>query len=313
MSFTLRYSGVRSRGAAIALLLPILACNGEPEADAYGNFEAEEVVVSAQSSGQIQSFAPLEGTALAAGATVAVVDTTQLVLEREQLLAQRGAVAAHRAEAGEQLKSMELQREIAQRGWDRTRRLHAEQAATTAQLDQAERESRTLGAQAEATRAAVRAVGAELAALDARVAQVRDRLTRATVTNPVAGTVLATYARTGEMIQPGQPLYKIADLGTLVLRAYITGDQLAAFRLGDSVDVRIDGAEGLRAMAGEISWIASKAEFTPTPVQTRDERTSLVYAVKVRVRNADGALKIGMPADVTLRAGAVAQAEGKAP
>jgi HlyD family secretion protein len=291
---------VRPLAAAAALLLA--ACGGAPEADAYGNFEAEEVVVSAQSSGQIQSFTPVEGATLAAGAAVALIDPTQLGLERDQLLAQRGAVAARRAEVAQQLGALELQREIAQRGWERTRRLHAEQAATATQLDQAERESRTLGAQVEAARAAGRSVAAELEALDARVAQVRDRLARATVTNPVAGTVLATYARTGETIQPGQPLYKVADLGTLTLRAYVTGEQLASFRLGDTVDVRIDDADGLRALPGEITWVAGKAEFTPTPVQTRDERTSLVYAVKIRVRNVDGALKIGMPADVTRRA-----------
>lgn len=285
--------------AGVALLA---ACNGTPDADAYGNFEAEEVVVSAQSSGQILRFVPVEGAELSAGVVTAVMDTTQLALERDQLLAQRSAIAARRTEVAEQLRSLEVQREIAQRSYDRTQRLHAQQAATTAQLEQSERETKVLAVQVEAARAGGTSVGAELTALDARVAQVRDRLARASVTNPVAGTVLATYARAGEMIQPGQPLYKVADLSTLDLRAYVTGAQLASFRIGDSVTVRVDDGSELRTYPGEITWVAGRAEFTPTPVQTRDDRGALVYAVKVRVRNADGALKIGMPGDVTLRA-----------
>jgi HlyD family secretion protein len=292
---------VRGRVLTVGAVL-LAACGGAPEADAYGNFEAEEVVVSAQTSGQILAFVPVEGAVLEAGAVTAVVDTTQLALERDQLLAQRGALAARRTEVAEQLRSLEVQREIAQRAYDRTRRLHVEQAATTAQLEQSERDARVLGGQGEAARAAGASVGAELSALDARVAQVRDRLARASVANPVAGTVLATYARVGEMIQPGQPLYKVADLGTLDLRAYITGGQLAAFGLGDSVDVRVDDGGALRTYGGVVTWVAGKSEFTPTPVQTRDDRTALVYAVKVRVANPDGTLKIGMPADVTLRA-----------
>jgi HlyD family secretion protein len=295
------FAPVSLRGLGLVAGAALLsACNGAPDADAYGNFEAEEVVVSAQSSGQILQFMPMEGAELAAGVVTAVVDTTQLALERDQLLAQRSAIAARRAEVAEQLRSLEVQHEIAQRTHDRTQRLHAQQAATTAQLEQSERETKVLAVQVEAARAGGASVGAELTALDSRVAQVRERLARASVTNPVAGTVLATYARAGEMIQPGQPLYKLADLTTLDLRAYVTGAQLSSFRIGDSVTVRVDDGSDLRTYAGEITWVAGRAEFTPTPVQTRDDRSALVYAVKVRVRNTDGALKIGMPGDVTL-------------
>jgi HlyD family secretion protein len=104
-------------------------------------------------------------------------------------------------------------------------------------------------------------------------------------------------------VQPGQPLFRLASLDTLTLRAYVTEPQLAQLKLGQRVQVTIDRGEGHRlAMPGTVSWIASKAEFTPTPVQTRDERADLVYAVKILVPNRGGALKIGMPADVSLAA-----------
>jgi HlyD family secretion protein len=102
-------------------------------------------------------------------------------------------------------------------------------------------------------------------------------------------------------VQPGQPLYKIAQLDTLILRAYVTEPQLTSLRLGERVQVRVDRGNGdLLTVPGTVSWVSSKAEFTPTPVQTRDERADLVYAVKVRVPNPSGALKIGMPADLAL-------------
>ena len=103
------------------------------------------------------------------------------------------------------------------------------------------------------------------------------------------------------MVQPGQPLYKIANLDSLTLRAYISEGQLHAIKLGSMVQVHVDSGDGkVAALPGRVEWIASKAEFTPTPVQTRDERADLVYAVKIVVPNKDGELKIGMPADVDL-------------
>jgi HlyD family secretion protein len=286
---------------ALALLIvALVACGDGDTADAYGNFEATEVVVSAQTTGQVQRFLPVEGALLARGDTVALIDTTQLSLERAQATAQRSATAARRTEVAEQIKALEAQHEIALRGLERTRRLHAGQAATQQQLDQAEREYRVLDAQLGAARAARTGAGQEFVSSEARLAQLEDRVSRSLVTNPKAGTVLATYARAGEMVQLGQPLYRVAALDTLELRAYVSGEQLAGIRIGQPVTVHVSGTDGApRAFAGRVSWVASKAEFTPTPVQTRDERSELVYAIKVVVPNADGALKIGMPADVT--------------
>jgi HlyD family secretion protein len=288
-------------GLAASVLLA--ACGRGRAPDAYGNFEATEVVVSAQTSGQIERFTPVEGMRLERGAEVALIDTTQLALEQQQLAAQRAAAGARGTAAAEQLRALQAQSAVARRAWERTRRLHAQQAATSAQLDQTEREYRSLGAQIEAARAQRQSVGLDAAASAARVAQVRDRLARSSVTNPEAGTVLATYARRGEVVQAGQPLYRIANLDTLVLRAYVTGGQLTSIRLGQPVEVSVDrAAKELATFPGTISWISAAAEFTPTPIQTRDERGDLVYAVKIRVPNRDGMLKIGMPGDVTLAA-----------
>ena len=290
----------RALGAVLGATLATLACAGEPEPDAYGNFEATEVVVSAQTSGQLLRFTPLEGMHLDSGAAAALIDTAQLALEAEQLAAQRAATGSRGVEVAGQLRVLEVQRDVAERAYARTRRLHAQQAATASQLDQAEREYRSLRAQIEAVRAQGRSAALDARAADARVAQVRDRIGRSAVANPRGGTVLATYVRAGEVVQAGQPLYRIADLDTMVLRVYIAGSQLSAVRLGQPVQVRTDGESGLVETRGVVSWISSSAEFTPTPIQTRDERADLVYAVKILVPNAGGSLRIGMPADVAL-------------
>jgi HlyD family secretion protein len=96
----------------------------------------------------------------------------------------------------------------------------------------------------------------------------------------------------------GRALYKIADIDTITLRAYITGAQLPQVKLGQQVKVLIDsGTNGYKEYPGAISWISDKSEFTPKTIQTKDERANLVYAIKVRVKN-DGYLKIGMYAEV---------------
>lgn len=278
----------------------IVACGGDDDPDAFGNFEATEVVVSPQASGQLLWFTPTEGATLPAGVIVGVVDTMQLALERDQVIAQREATGARAAEVNRQIGVLVVQREIAQRTYDRTRRLFAEQAATAQQLDQAERDYRVLGAQIEAARAQQQSVAKEVAASDARVDQIRDRIAKSRITNPQGGTVLTTYAKAGEVVQVGQPLYKIAQLDTLILRAYVTEAQLTSVRIGGPVQVRVDRGGELMTVPGVVNWVSSKAEFTPTPVQTRDERADLVYAIKVQVPNRTGALKIGMPADVQL-------------
>ena len=283
-------------------LLGLGACSTAVTPDAYGTFEAEDVVVSAQTTGQIQRLDVTEGAILDSGAVAAIVDTVQLMLARDQAIAQRRALVARRTEATEQLKALQVQSEIANRTWERTQRLRAGQAATAMQADQAERDVRVLGAQMDAAQAGIAGAGADLTALDAQVAQLTDRLSHAVVTNPVHGTVLTTYTRVGEMIQPGQALYSIAPLDTLTFRAYVTGDQLASFRIGQRAEVHVDGPKGLRTYPAVITWVSGEAEFTPTPVQTRNERATLVYAVKLRVANPDGELKIGMPGDVTLAA-----------
>jgi HlyD family secretion protein len=325
--------------------LALSGCSKDEGPDAYGNVEATEVVVSAQAAGQLTTFTPQEGQRLEPGAVVGTVDATDLNLQRDQAAAQRAVNVSRMTEVARQVPVIEAQRaaaqaqrdaaaaqraalasqlEIARRGYERTQRLIAQQAATAQQLDQAEREVRTLENQLEAQDEQIEAQARQMAAHTGQIAAIRaqqqtaaqqvtvaaaqvgqaeERIRKAQITNPSAGTVLVTYAREGEVVQPGQPLYKIADLAAVDVRAYVTETQLSSVRVGQKAQVTVDAGESRQTLDGSVSWVASQAEFTPTPIQTREERADLVYAVKIRVPNENGMLKIGMPVDVAFGAG----------
>jgi HlyD family secretion protein len=177
--------------------------------------------------------------------------------------------------------------------------LNKDGAATQKQLDDAEARVRTIRRKIDALQTQKQSVRAEVAATEAKIAQLDDQIEDATITNPVRGTVLTTFVEPHELLQKGQPLYRIANLDTLILRVFVSGAQLPGVKLGQDVEVLVDkNAQENQALIGQVSWIASQAEFTPQQIQTKEERVSQVYAVKVRVPNPDGILKIGMPGEV---------------
>lgn len=304
----------RPVSTVVAVLAAVLlgGC-GEDEPDAYGNFEAAETVVSAEGSGRLLRFEPREGQQIAEGAVVALIDTTALALQTQELASQEAASRTRTLEAEAQIGVLQAQLATAREEHARTLRLYRAEAATAQQLNLAEGEVRVLQERIQAARAQTESVRQEVGGVQARTAQVQEQIRKSQVVNPAVGTVLAAYAETGEFVQPGQPLYKVADLRTLTLRAYVSGAQLTAVRLGQSVTVQVDGPEDEERLRfpGTVTWISAEAEFTPTPIQTREERTEQVYAVEVRVPNPDGVLKIGMPGEVVLPAAAPAKRAGR--
>lgn len=257
------------------------------------------MLVSAEGAGELIRFAPSEGQRLAPGEAVGLIDTTGLSLRRLELGSQQGGARARVAEAEQQIDVLRARLATAREEHARTLRLFRAEAATAQQLTRAEGDVRVLVERIEAARAQTGVAQQETGSVDARLRQIADEMRRRQVVNPIAGTVLTTYAEAGEFVQPGQPLYKVADLSTLTLRAYVSGAQLASVRIGGRVRVRVDGRDGeLLPVPGTVTWVSPQAEFTPTPVQTREERTEQVYAVKIAVPNPRGVLKIGMPGEV---------------
>jgi HlyD family secretion protein len=277
-------------------------CDDEDERSAFVRalVEATEVTVAAEVGGRLLAFGLEEGDRVARDSIVGMVDTVPMVLERQALLARRAAAASRTREADANISALEVRRSIADRELARTERLLRQAAATAQQGDRAEHDARVVREQLTGARAARGSARQEVAALDAQVASLDDRLSRSRVTSPLTGTVLARYVERGEFVQPGQPLFKLASLDTLTFRAYVSNAQLTRLRLGQEVRVGVDRADSIATLPGRVTWIASSAEFTPTPIQTRDERADQVYAVKVAVANTGGRLRIGMPGELVI-------------
>ena len=290
------------RGWLALGVIVLTGCTGnETTSDAYGNFEATEVLIASEASGKLLAFDVDEGQTLEAGAVVGLVDTVQLALKRDQLRASRQAVRSKISGVVAQIEVLEEQKRVAQVEKGRIERLLEDRAATQKQLDDVEGQLRVLDRRIQSIRTQNGTILSEIEALEAQIAQLDDQIARSILVNPMAGTVLVSYAEPHELTAPGKPLYKLADLGTMYLRAYVSGAQLPHIRLGQAVEVLIDEDRATnRALTGEVTWIAAQAEFTPKLVQTKEERVNLVYAFKVRVANPEGRLKIGMPGEVRL-------------
>ena len=179
----------------------------------------------------------------------------------------------------------------------RAENLIADNAGTQKQLDDINGEIDVIKQQILSVEIQNAPVVNELKSIDVQLRQIDDQILKSKIINPVNGTVLTKYAEASEITSFGKPLYKIADLSIMKLRAYLSETQLARLKIGQEVTVKIDDADAMQSHIGTISWVASEAEFTPKIIQTKEERVALVYAIKVDVPN-DGSLKIGMPAEV---------------
>lgn len=285
---------------ACVLLLGTIGCNrGAETSDAYGNFEASEIQISAEAEGRLVRLGVREGQRLQKGMTVGLVDTTQPHLKRKQLEANRRSIESKIPGLVAEMDVLEEQLAVAQREKERIVRLLEDDAATQKQLDDVNGEIQVLQQKIESIRIRRPGIINEIEALDAQIAAVADRISKHIITNPVGGTVLTTYAEPYEVASPLKPLYTIANLDTMILRAYVSGAQLPHIQVGETVEVLVDESRtDDRSLSGTISWIASEAEFTPKTIQTKEDRVNLVYAFNVRVPNPDGRLKIGMPGEV---------------
>ena len=282
---------------AIPILILGSCRQQENQADAHGNFEAIEVMVSAEVSGQITAFQAEEGDLLRQDQVSVRIDTTQLYLQKQGLESGFSSLSSRIHTLDAQLHASQVQLDNLIREQMRVEKLAEGGAATSKQLDDINGQVSLLEAQMAATASQKEAVYAERKTLEVHIRQVEDKLEKCAVKNPIEGTLLTKYREKGEMAAPGQPLFKVARMDELILRAYLSGKQLSAVKLGDRVKVRYDAADGLGELSGVVRWISSSAEFTPKIIQTREERVNLVYAVKVAVPN-DGSLKIGMPGEL---------------
>jgi Multidrug resistance efflux pump len=265
--------------------------------DATGSFEAIEVIVSSEANGKILSFNINEGDRISAGDIIGHIDSLQLYYKKEQLRAGLRAVDIRKPDIRKQIAVLEQQIATAESERKRMQNLVDAKAGNQKALDDITNQLAFLRKQYDAQNSTLAktsgSADAEAEGLVYQVMQLEDMLAKCRITNPQTGVILAKYVEAGELAVQGKPLYKVADTDLLYLRAYVTASQLSQLKAGQDVRVFADyGDDGRKEYPGIITWVSSKAEFTPKGIQTKDERANLVYAIKVAVQN-DGYLKIG--------------------
>lgn len=275
------------------------SCNNEKASEAYGNFIDDATMISAESAGKLIFYSIEQGQHVAKGETIAVVDTMQLHLKKgilasgiKTIQSKAQNVSAQRLVLKEQLEALNINQ-------NRISELFKDSAATQKQLDDINAQVKIVKQQIQNISIQKQSVLAEQNGLEAQIAQVNDLIKKSILTNPIEGDVLINFSKANEFVAPGKPLYSIQDLSSLNLKAYISETQLSEIKLNDKVTVEVDALKGTKTFKGQIFWINDKAEFTPKQIQTQEERQNLVYAIKIKVPNPKGVLKIGMPANIS--------------
>ncbi len=291
--------------AAACMAAMLCSCGkDEKEYDATGCFEATEITVSAEQSGKLLQLAVNEGDKVTAGAQVGLIDTVQLYLKARQIGATKLVYASQKPETAKQIAATRQQLAKAQAEYRRYAALVSDGAANGKLMDDAKSQvevlQKQLDAQISSLNTSTKSLDAQMGTADIEKLQVADQLRKCHIAAPASGTVLEKYCEAGEFAVAGKPLFKVADIDNMFLRAYITSEQLKDVKLGQKVKVLADFGNGQkREYRGAVVWISSKSEFTPKTILTDDERANLVYAVKIAVKN-DGYIKIGMYGEVKL-------------
>ncbi len=311
-------------------LLILCSCKSKIAAfKASGIFEAKEVIISAEASGRIDELLLEEGTNLLAGQSVGKINCSQQEFITQQANASLQSINSKTADPTANIKVLERQKLVQEnqvqilkdqfetilREESRLSKLVQAQAIPAKQLDDllstktvmqkqiesAQQQVSVTEAQIKAARQNTalqnRAILSEKSPLSVRVEQLRDLEKKCEIVNPIKGTVLTQYTNKYEMATPGKALYKIANLDTLYLKAYVTGDQLPEIKLNQELNIHTQQGEHESNFKGILTWISDKAEFTPKSIMTADERSNLVYPIKIKVAN-DGDLKLGLFAEV---------------
>ncbi len=276
----------------------LFSCSrNDQKSDAYGNFEGTEIIVSAQVPGELMFFDIEEGDLLGKGAVIGLIDTTDLSLSKKLLLQQKQTIGAQLQNIRSEIEVQQQQLKNNLVNQKRIQNLYNEGAATQKQLDDINGLVDINKKQIAATHSRKEAIINQMKSVDVQVEQVNRKIEKCMIVNPEKGTVLVKYSEAGELTGTGKPLYKLADLEKMKLKAYISGDQLAHISIGQEVEVMYDDNKlENKKITGIVEWISPTAEFTPKTIQTKEERVNLVYAVKVSVHN-NGEIKIGMPGE----------------
>ena len=286
---------------AFVLLLSAACSDRNKLADAYGNFEVKDVIISSEANGILSRFNIEEGQLIHKGDTIGIVDTVPLYLKKKQLIAQKKTTSSKLENITAQINVLKEQKKNLMIEKNRLDKLFKDGAATDKQMDDMNGSLMVVDKQIESIKVQNDGITSELEIYDSQIDQINDQIKRCFIISPMNGTILEKYTEPYEMTTQGKTLYKIADISEMYLRVYVSGSQLPYIKAGQKVDVLIDrDKKTMSHLQGIVSWISEQAEFTPKIIQTKEERVNMVYAVKVLVKN-DGTMKSGMPGEINFK------------
>jgi len=283
--------------SGLVVILCLLSCNnGKKDADAFGSFEASEIMVSAQAEGMILNINVEEGQKVNSGDVVAVIDTTQWIAQRKQVELQLDAFWIMHTNVPKKFRKLNDSLIVVEKTINRMGIFVVDTGPTQLRTEKNDLQE-AIAKEKKNFSSSVKLLANQAEQLYLQLSMLNDAISKCTVLSPIDGVVLTKYANQFELTGKGYPIFQIADLSQMTLKVYVSEDQLSTIKLGGKCTVRIDEKSELKEYSGTVSWIASESEFTPKMIQTKNERVNLVYAVKIQVKN-DGSIKIGMPGEV---------------
>ncbi len=291
---------------SLSIIMVCSSCNNhQNDADAYGVFEATEIIVSSENNGKLLHFDVAEGQTYQKGEEIGCIDTFQMYLQIQQLESSIRATLASRPDIPSQVNTLQSKLQTLEKERVRIATLVEANAATTKQLDDVNAEIAITRSQIAATKSTLNtqssAILENVEAMRFQLLQLQDAMEKCKIKAPITGTVLKKYIEPNELAFQGKPLFKIADVTNMFIKVYVTEDMLSSIKLGQKAEIHVD-LQDMKSQKfdGTVQWISEKAEFTPKMIQTKNERVNMVYAVKIAFKN-DGSAKIGMPGDVIFK------------
>lgn len=297
--------------------------NNDGTLEYSSTIEYKDIIVSSQLPGQVESIFFSEGDLVKEKDTILVINHEKLDLQIAQAVAsknvllsqfkmlERGARKEDRKLAAEKLSQAETSYKIADKNKGRMEKLRSTESITEKQYDDAilayeislskyNSAKQNVKKSKSARPEQIEQIEAKIEQANASIALIKKQINDCYITSPITGQIVNQFIEKGEVVTFLSSLFRIIDLTKAEMVIYVSEIDLAFIKLGDKVEIAIDAYDD-KTFAGSIYFISPEAEFTPKNIQTKDERTKLVFAVKIKIPNPDQILKQGMPADAVIK------------
>ena len=282
----------------LLLLFLFISCSENKEvAGGSGILEADEIKVSAETNGRVEKINFDEGIVIHKNDTLLVIDPSNLELQLESVLASEKVARKKLDAVAVTIQQAEELESFLQKEQKRISTLVNSGTGTSKQLDQINHELTSASLNKKSAQINYESIKSELTKIQTETARVNRLIKDCYPISRIDGIVTDKFIEQGEFLVAGKPIAKISDLTSLYVKVYLPTEDFAKIKIGNKAN--IDTETESEKYVGEVVWTSEEAEFTPKNIQTKKSRANLVYAVKLKIENKNGTLKIGMPVFVS--------------